>query len=53
VDDLVLLSMLHDIGKVGVDDRILNKPGRLTTGIRKDEEAFGNRSPHCALHTRA
>ncbi|HPJ02392.1 MAG TPA: HD-GYP domain-containing protein [Candidatus Limiplasma sp.] len=30
VDDLVLLSMLHDIGKIGVPDEILNKPGRLT-----------------------
>lgn len=29
LDDLELLSMLHDIGKVGVDDRILNKPARL------------------------
>ncbi|MEA4928532.1 MAG: PAS domain S-box protein [Candidatus Limiplasma sp.] len=29
LDDLMLLSMLHDIGKVGVDDRILNKPGAL------------------------
>ena len=24
-----LVSMLHDIGKIGVDDRILNKPGPL------------------------
>lgn len=23
-------SALHDIGKIGIDDRILNKPGRLT-----------------------
>ena len=30
LDELELLSMLHDIGKIGVDDRILNKPGRLT-----------------------
>jgi len=30
LDNLELLSMLHDIGKIGVDDRILNKPGRLT-----------------------
>jgi diguanylate cyclase (GGDEF)-like protein/PAS domain S-box-containing protein len=30
LDDLELLSMLHDIGKVGVDDRILNKPAHLT-----------------------
>jgi len=30
MDDLELLSMLHDIGKIGIDDRILNKPGKLT-----------------------
>lgn len=30
LDDLRLLSMLHDIGKIGIDDRILNKPGKLT-----------------------
>lgn len=29
LDDLVLLSQLHDIGKIGIDDRILNKPGPL------------------------
>lgn len=29
LDDLELLATLHDIGKVGVDDRILNKPGKL------------------------
>ena len=29
LDELVLLSKLHDIGKIGVDDRILNKPGKL------------------------
>ena len=27
---LILLSMLHDIGKVGIPDQILGKPGRLT-----------------------
>lgn len=27
--ELELLAMLHDIGKVGIDDRILNKPGKL------------------------
>jgi len=27
--ELELFSMLHDIGKVGIDDRILNKPGKL------------------------
>jgi diguanylate cyclase (GGDEF)-like protein len=29
-DDLELFSALHDIGKIGIDDQILNKPGRLT-----------------------
>lgn len=35
VDDLILLSMLHDIGKVGIPDVILNKPGALTAKERK------------------
>ena len=30
LDDLALLSMLHDIGKIGVDKNILNKPEPLT-----------------------
>lgn len=30
IDDLQLFSMLHDIGKVGVPDHVLNKPGKLT-----------------------
>lgn len=30
LDELALLSTLHDIGKVGIDDRILKKPGPLT-----------------------
>ncbi len=30
MDELHLFSMLHDIGKVGIDDRILNKPDSLT-----------------------
>ena len=25
-----MASALHDIGKVAIDDKILNKPGRLT-----------------------
>ncbi len=29
LDELELFAMLHDIGKVGIDDRILNKPGKL------------------------
>ena len=30
MDQLYLFSMLHDIGKIGIDDSILNKPGTLT-----------------------
>ena len=29
-DELHLCAMLHDIGKVGIDDRILNKPEKLS-----------------------
>jgi diguanylate cyclase len=29
LDELSLLAMLHDIGKIGVPDQILTKPGRL------------------------
>lgn len=30
LEDIYLSGLLHDIGKVGVDDRILAKPGQLT-----------------------
>ena len=30
LDKLKLFSMLHDIGKIGISDRILNKPSALT-----------------------
>ena len=30
ISELQLLGMLHDIGKIGIDDKILNKPGKLT-----------------------
>lgn len=29
LDELELIAMLHDIGKIGIDDRILKKPGKL------------------------
>ena len=29
-DHIPLASALHDIGKIGIDEKILNKPGRLT-----------------------
>ncbi|MGC9313156.1 MAG: HD domain-containing phosphohydrolase [Sediminispirochaetaceae bacterium] len=30
LEDLTLSSILHDVGKVGIEDKILLKPGRLT-----------------------
>lgn len=30
IDELEVLAMLHDIGKIAIDDQILNKPGKLT-----------------------
>jgi diguanylate cyclase (GGDEF)-like protein len=43
VADLRLLAKFHDIGKVGIPDSILNKPGRLT-----DEEMAVMRR-HCEI----
>jgi HD-GYP domain-containing protein (c-di-GMP phosphodiesterase class II) len=31
IGELELFSMLHDIGKIGIDDRILKKPGKLAS----------------------
>lgn len=29
-DDLYIIGLLHDVGKIGVHEEIINKPGRLT-----------------------
>jgi len=42
-NDLYSLALLHDIGKIGVPDEILNKPGRLT------EEEFAVMKTHTAM----
>lgn len=41
INDLLLLAMLHDIGKLGIPDAILNKPGTLTP----DERCIIQRHP--------
>lgn len=46
LDDLQLLSKLHDIGKIGIDDHILNKPGKLSEEewrIMKKHPEIGHR----------
>lgn len=30
IDEIKLLALLHDLGKIGIPDNILNKPGKLT-----------------------
>lgn len=45
-DELELFSTLHDIGKIGIDDQILNKPGKLTEAewvIMKKHSEIGYR----------
>jgi len=43
IDDLYQTAALHDIGKVGIPDAILLKPGKLTT------EEFVQMKKHCAI----
>ena len=43
IEDLVKAAPLHDIGKVGIEDSILRKPGKLT------EAEFEKIKKHCEL----
>lgn len=43
LDELELVATLHDIGKVGIDDRILNKPDKL------DEEEWIEMKKHSEI----
>ncbi|MCQ1528633.1 HD-GYP domain-containing protein [Lutispora saccharofermentans] len=45
-ENLKLAGMLHDIGKIGVDEHILNKPGRLT------DDEYGKIKLHPAIGSR-
>ena len=46
IEDLVRSAPLHDIGKVGIEDSILRKPGKLT------KEEFERIQEHCELGAR-
>ena len=46
IDNLYYTALLHDIGKIGVPDEILNKPGPLTDeeySVMKEHPAIGGR----------
>jgi len=49
INDLLLLARFHDLGKVGISDSILNKPGKLSESefreMRKHSE-IGHRIAH-------
>ncbi len=38
VSQLRIAGLIHDIGKIGIDEKILNKPGALTSDERRDIE---------------
>ena len=38
VSQMRIAGLIHDIGKIGVDENILNKPGRLTLEEKRDVE---------------
>jgi HD-GYP domain-containing protein (c-di-GMP phosphodiesterase class II) len=39
LDDLRIASQLHDVGKIGVRDTVLSKPGKLTPDEREEIKA--------------
>ena len=44
VQNIRLAAPMHDLGKIGIPDAILQKPGKLTAGrIRGDEDPYGHR----------
>jgi len=52
VDSLAMAAQLHDIGKVGIPDNILNKPGRYTSKemqIMKEHVIIGGRILNSAI----
>lgn len=38
VNQMKIAGLIHDIGKIGIDEKILNKPGRLTIQEKRDIE---------------
>lgn len=36
LDDIYIMGLLHDVGKIGVPDEVINKRGKLSTDERED-----------------
>ncbi|MCG8649816.1 MAG: HD domain-containing protein [Pirellulales bacterium] len=47
IEDMALASSLHDIGKVGIPDRVLLKPGRFTVEERQTMERHAELGGDC------
>jgi len=45
-----LAGLMHDIGKIGICDAVLNKPGRLTPDERKEIETHAALGEHILCH---
>ncbi|MBI3609103.1 MAG: GAF domain-containing protein [Nitrospirae bacterium] len=52
MDDLKLAALLHDIGKIGVEDDILRKPGKLSDAERQRMEAHTMIGPKIVDHVK-
>ena len=49
VEKIRIAAQLHDVGKIGIEDRILKKPGALTPGrVRDHEDAHDQGRQHPA-----
>ena len=45
-DEIYMMGLLHDVGKIGVPDAVINKPGKLT------DEEFGKIKEHPVMGSR-
>ncbi|MFT4978939.1 MAG: HD-GYP domain-containing protein (c-di-GMP phosphodiesterase class II) [Myxococcota bacterium] len=49
-EDVRLVGMMHDIGKIGICDAVLNKPGRLTDEERAEIQRHAELGEHILCH---